>query len=80
MSAKRFTLWGFHPAYRGKDGHPYPLPLMVGTQRECNGERARRLRQSAEWVTGTYRTGTPPTGLRMQCTERYPNRSQIGES
>lgn len=77
--AKTFTLWGFHPAYKGKDGYPYPLRLAIGSLREVNGERNRRLKESAQWVTGTYAKGVAPVGLRLQCDNAYPQRSRVGE-
>ena len=75
----RWALWGFHPAYRGKDGFPYPLKLAIGSERACNGERARREKQGG-WTLGRYRQGVPPTGLRLQCDALYPERSRLGEA
>ena len=93
--AKSFTLWGFHPAYKGKDGYPYPLPLARGSLRECNGERRRRTNEDKSraisvakgqatvpgiWTFGTYATGAAPTGLRLLCDEEYPDRTHEYES
>ena len=78
MSAARWVLWGFHAAYKGKDGRPYPLRLAVGSQRDVNGERARRKRDGG-WTMGTYRQGVAPVGLRLQCDAAYPDRSHVGE-
>lgn len=74
----KWTLWGFHPDYKGADGYPYPTKLAVGSERDCNGEYARRKKQG--WTTGRYRHGAEPTGLRLLCDQAYPNRSRMGES
>lgn len=73
-----WVLWGFHPAGKGQDGYPYPVPLASGSMRECNGERRRRERDGG-WTMAVYAKGAPPTGLRLQCDEIYPERSHLGE-
>ena len=73
-----WVLWGFHPKYGGEDGYPYPIRLAIGSERECNGEYARRKKQG--WVMGRYRQGVRPAGLIALCDEAYPNRSRFGET
>lgn len=73
-----WVLWGFNPAYPGKDGYPYPVRLTIGSERECMGEFRRREEQG--WVTGRYRQGVRPEGLIALCDEAYPLRSRLGEA
>ena len=66
-----YQLWGFHPAYVGRDGFPYVLKLAGGSARDCDRERAWRVSDGG-WTLGTYAAGVAPVGLRLQCELAYP--------
>ena len=58
-----WVLWGFHPAYC--DGEA--IKLTGGTKWDCRA--ASKSRTAEGWTCATYKTGTPPHGLRDQAAE-----------
>lgn len=63
----KYTLWGFHPAYKGKDGLPYLIRLEIGSLRDCRSEQNYRVKQG-DWTLGIYSrdTNVNDTALKIE--------------
>lgn len=62
-----YMLWGYHPRLCGPDGSVKPLKLSGGDMRHVKARRTGWERDYPGIVTGIYKTGVAPEGLRAQC-------------